>query len=201
MEALFSNKKKNLFVLICAVLYFVLTVITMLETGFYLTLQGIQSLLLTMASLILVFAICTVNKDFKFKKFAFPASFALFTAAYLLSSVSSAVTILFYLDEPLVAAMFSLNFVILFAHISMLISACSNFKKIIFLRIGALAFIISTILLLILEFINVGGVEYFASLPEGVTAVSYYSAVKTTVIIMFYFSLFLLTITKDKKQA
>ena len=201
MEALFSNKKKNLFVLICAVLYFVLTVITIIETGFYLTLQGIQSLLLTMASLILVFAICIVNKDFKFKKIVFSAPFALFTAAYLVSSVSSAITILFYLDEPLVAAMFSLNFIVLFAHILMLISACSNFKKIKFLKIGALTFIISTILLLILEFINVGGFEYIASLPEGVMAVSCYSAVKTTVIIMFYFSLFLLTITKDKKQA
>ncbi len=199
MELLFKNKRKNMIAIVSSARYFVYSIITLAQSGLSLTFQSANLLLLVAGVGAFLFAIITVKMNYSFKKHIFTLSFGLLSLAYLISSITAFITILFYLDEPLVVAMFAINFVVLIAHIFCFVAARFEFRNIKLLRMGAVLYIASTVLLLLLDFINVGGFEYFASLPNEMIAISVYSAIKTVVILMFYISLLLLTTNKESE--
>ncbi len=199
MELLFKNKTKNIIAIVSSALYFVYLIIMLAQSGISLTFQSANRLLLAAGIGVFLFAVLTVKMNYGFKKYILTLSFGLLSLAYLISSITAFITILFYLDEPLVVAMFALNFVILAGHILCFVSALFEFRNIKLLRLGAVLYIASTVLLLLLDFINVGGFEYFSSLPHEMIAISVYSAIKTVVILMFYISLLLFTTNKESE--
>ncbi|MBQ8203206.1 MAG: hypothetical protein IJZ75_02880 [Clostridia bacterium] len=199
MELLFKNKTKNIFAIASSAMYFISLVITIIQGGVSLTLQSAICLLMAAGVGVFLFAILTAKMDYGLKRHIFTISFGLMAVAYLVSSIAAFITILFYLEEPLVVAIFAMNFVVLIAHIFCFVAARFEFRYPKILRTGALLYIAATLLLLLLDFIRLGGFEYFASLPDGVAAISISSVIRTVIILMFYASLFLLATNKDSE--
>ena len=158
----------------------------------------------TFVSLIPIFLIlCYLffeDKTFKFKKYMFPLAFGIIVYKNLYSVVVSIVGTpknLYFEKEIII--LFAISLFLLLFNISCFIGALFNFRFSIFLRIGCIGYILTTIIMPIYEFISLGGMEYVNSVPEDISPINITALAKLLSIVLFYIAIFVYSM--DKKHS
>lgn len=207
---IFKNKTKNALMIIFTALYvlrsdflsgFLYSVIRQIPISFY----EIASVVAFALVLTYMF---TLKRQYRFKKWLFPASFAVLTvlSVYeLVSDIFYTLTTYDYLVLIEILIYASYIFAII-AYVFCFIGSIKNFKNVIFLKVGAIIKIVGTILTtvvaLIVEFIALGGMHYFESIDE--THASYVYSSMFQVVLKWLMSLLffvgILLLTSNKKS-
>ena len=158
----------------------------------------------TFVSLIPIFLIlCYLffeDKTFKFKKYMFPLAFGIIVYKNLYSVVVSIVGTpknLYFEKEVII--LFAISLFLLLFNISCFIGTLFNFRFSIFLRIGCIGYILTTIIMPIYEFISLGGMEYVNSVPEDISPINITALAKLLSIVLFYIAIFVYSM--DKKHS
>lgn len=158
----------------------------------------------TFVSLIPIFLIlCYLffeDKTFKFKKYMFPLAFGIIVYKNLYSVVVSIVGTpknLYFEKEIII--LFAISLFLLLFNISCFIGTLFNFRFSIFLRIGCICYILTTIIMPIYEFISLGGMEYVNSVPEDISPINITALAKLLSIVLFYIAIFVYSM--DKKHS
>ena len=158
----------------------------------------------TFVSLIPIFLIlCYLffeDKTFKFKKYMFPLAFGIIVYKNLYSVVVSIVGTpknLYFEKEVII--LFAISLFLLLFNISCFIGTLFNFRFSIFLRIGCIGYILTTIIMPIYEFISLGGMEYVNSVPEDISPIIITALAKLLSIVLFYIAIFVYSM--DKKHS
>ena len=158
----------------------------------------------TFVSLIPIFLIlCYLffeDKTFKFKKYMFPLAFGIIVYKNLYSVVVSIVGTpknLYFEKEGII--LFAISLFLLLFNISCFIGTLFNFRFSIFLRIGCIGYILTTIIMPIYEFISLGGMEYVNSVPEDISPINITALAKLLSIVLFYIAIFVYSM--DKKHS
>ncbi|MBQ6825206.1 MAG: hypothetical protein IJP34_00920 [Clostridia bacterium] len=158
----------------------------------------------TFVSLIPIFLIlCYLffeDKTFKFKKYMFPLAFGIIVYKNLYSVVVSIVGTpknLYFEKEIII--LFAISLFLLLFNISCFIGTLFNFRFSIFLRIGCIGYILTTIIMPIYEFISLGGMEYVNSVPEDISPINITALAKLLSIVLFYIAIFVYSM--DKKHS
>ena len=158
----------------------------------------------TFVSLIPIFLIlCYLffeDKTFKFKNYMFPLAFGIIVYKNLYSVVVSIVGTpknLYFEKEIII--LFAISLFLLLFNISCFIGTLFNFRFSIFLRIGCIGYILTTIIMPIYEFISLGGMEYVNSVPEDISPINITALAKLLSIVLFYIAIFVYSM--DKKHS
>lgn len=192
---IFKSKVKNVFVLISAA---ILIYTNLKELHQYIIFDIWDSNVLSFIGLIpylFVFIyMLTLKRDYKFKKFLFPISFAIFTLTAIFSITNCFDIYTFTSINGLIRLFVNLiiKFVLITGYAFCFIGTLSNFKRIIFLRLGLPICIVT---------IFVQGIFYHYLIDwignEIFSTLDYLSeSFRASILLLFYISIFILTLTK-----
>ena len=137
------------------------------------------------------------DKTFKFKKYIFPLAFGIIVYKNLYSVIISIVGTpknLVFEKEFIIFFVFSL-FLLVF-NILCFIGTLLEFKILILLKIGCIGYMLTILIMLIYEFVALGGMDYINSIPKEMLPINIISLVKYLSIILFYIGIFILTTNK-----
>lgn len=202
---LFKNKTKNILVMVFTALCMLDPICDAVKLIIQKDIMSTLAKILSLCPFVLILIyVLTLKKEYRFKPNLFPFSFL-----YLILKCAYAIFICFYaLTDPLYrsAAGFAyilgasaFDIALLVCFVLCFIGSRSNFKRVIFFKLGTLLLGIVYILLPIVAFISVGGFDYINSVPDGYQAVSYFELTKCIISILFSFSLFALTLNKNNE--
>ena len=130
----------------------------------------------------------------------FPLAFGIIVYKNLYSVVVSIVGTpknLYFEKEGII--LFAISLFLLLFNISCFIGTLFNFRFSIFLRIGCIGYILTTIIMPIYEFISLGGMEYVNSVPEDISPINITALAKLLSIVLFYIAIFVYSM--DKKHS
>ena len=82
--------------------------------------------------------------------------------------------------------LFAISLFLLLFNISCFIGTLFNFRFSIFLRIGCIGYILTTIIMPIYEFISLGGMEYVNSVPEDISPINITALAKLLSIVLLF---------------
>ncbi len=203
---IFKNKTKNILAIVFTALYTILPFFNTINA-----LNNFRNFLFYFAQLLpyamLLIYLLTLKKIYKFKELLFPAAFAIKTLFAIYTSIVSAIGILNIADGFqgiyfILRSNFS-NIIAIIAFVLCLIGTLFNFKNVRFLKWGTLIFIISILILTPIDFISVGGFDYWRNIPqEHFTSVLFSqieSVIKIAITVLFYFGIFNLTLNKKSE--
>lgn len=195
---IFKSKPKNILVAIFSLAFLCLN---LKELCFYALINawGYMALkLIELIPYILIFVyMITLKREYKFKQFLFPISFAIFTLTAILSTTNYFDAYTFLSVDSLVRIFANLiiKFVLITGYAFCFAGTLSNFKRIIFLRLG-LPLCIITI------FIQDIAYNYLANwIGNTFYSTIYYlnESFRASVLLLFYTSIFILTLTKKSE--
>lgn len=195
---IFKNKVKNVFLSILAA---VLICINLNELHQYIIFGLWDSIALKFISLIpylfVLLYMLTLKRDYKFKQFLFPISFAIFTLTAIFSITNCFDEYTFTSINGLIRLFVNLiiKFVLITGYAFCFVGTLSNFKRIVFLRLG-LPICIITIFIQGVSYnhlVNWIGNMFFSTL--------YYlnESFRASILLLFYISIFILTLTKKSE--
>ncbi len=208
---IFKNKTKNILMIVFTVLYiissdlfagFYYSVIRQIPISFY-EILGVVAFALILGYMF------TLKRQYRFKEWLFPAAFAILMALSLyelFTTIVYALSTYGYLVLIEVLSCVSFAFGII-AYVFCFIGAVKNFKNIVFLKIGAIIKIVGTVLptviAVIIEFIALGGIDYFKNIDEAYKTYVYNSmfqiAVEWAFSLLFFVGILLLATNKKSE--
>lgn len=195
---IFKNKVKNVFLSIFAA---ILICINLNELHQYIIFGVWDSIALKFISLIpylfVLLYILTLKRDYKFKQFLFPISFAIFTLTTIFSITNCFDEYTFTSMNGLIRLFVNLiiKFVLIAGYAFCFVGTLSNFKRIIFLRLG-LPICIITIFIQGVTYnhlVNWIGNTFFSTL------IYLNESFRANILLLFYISIFVLTLTKKSE--
>lgn len=204
---IFKSKIKNVLVSIFSIL---IICMNLNELHQYIILGLSDSIILKFISLIpylfIFIYMLTMKRDYKFKQFLFPTAFAIFTLTSLFSITNCFDEYTFLSVSGLVRLLFNLivKFVLIAGYSFCFVGTLSNFKRIIFLRLGLPICIVTILFQNASYFINLllsnRAANNLLSNLMGNEFFIYVSILRELprifILLLFYISLFILALTK-----
>lgn len=211
---IFNNKTKNILAVVFTTLYIAINIYNnfiIVSNGRTLSSGEILNLL---SSIIVLIYLLTLNLQYTFKKFLFPAAFVFKIIPLISTSIFSTVSYLKMMNStegmgPLIYSIVC-TVVLLVAYVFCIIGSSFNFKKVSFLKIGMLILMVMCVVNLILQtFSLVMAILEFKSAQSGVSesilaefVKSFVNSLISTIAsLLFYFGLFNLTLNKSTENS
>lgn len=150
----------------------------------------------------------TLKMQYWFKDWLFPIAFAVLAFFYiylLIKDIVYNISTYGYLIPTDILTYSSYIFAIV-VYIFCFIGSIKNFKNVIFLKIGAIikiaGSVVSTLAVYIIEFISLGGMEYFKNIDESYRTYVYNSMLQTAIkwLLSLLFFVGILLLTSNKKS-
>ncbi len=158
---------------------------------------SIEDTLLNIAALVSMVVYFFLPDDNKIKPWLFPIGFAILSVFQLLSAVVTVYhTFSLLLVIPRLLVTVLLTLVYFAGDLLCFAGSLCNFKRIQFMKIGALLCVAVLVLMYVLEFISVGGFEYFNRVPDDIIVFIIISFSRYITVILFYVGMFLLSTNK-----
>lgn len=141
------------------------------------------------------------DKSFWFKKYIFPLAFGLivFKNLYIVA-VSIIGTPKYLLIENGPKVLFAFSLLLLLFNVLCFIGTVFEFKYLLFLKIGCIGYILTTITMQIYEFILLGGMEYINSVPKEMSPINIIALIKIFSTILFYTGIFIMPTNKKNSD-
>ena len=201
MNNLFANKRKNTLAICFTSIYTLCLILTINfnKSLFLLNFRhALNSLILALIPLVtpvlvLVFLL-TLKKEYRFKKWLFPIAFGMKFISNLISLILGIGSLRYLLTNPLQITMYSISVLMAVAFGLMFVGALFNFKYVKLLKIGAIAFVVLSLIFNVIEFISIGGFAYFQNVPQTVTPINFVVLIKLIAQSLFYIGIFMLTL-------
>ncbi|MBQ8739942.1 MAG: hypothetical protein IJY79_00105 [Clostridia bacterium] len=210
---IFKNKTKNILMIVFTVLYIISSDFF---TGFYYSITRQIPISFYEISGVVAFALIlvymfTLKRQYRLKEWLFPVAFAILTAMSIYSLVTNIVYHItsqqyhYFMYYESITSYASYVFAII-AYVFCFIGSIKNFKNDVFLKIGVIIKIVGTVLTtviaVIMEFIAMGGMEYFENIDETYRTYVYGSMFQTVVkwILSLFFFVGILLLTSNKKS-
>lgn len=195
---IFKSKIKNILVAIFSVIFLL---ISLKELYTYMLLGAWDTITFKFIRLIpylfIFLYIVTLKRDYKFKQFLFPISFAIFTLTAIFSITNCFDEYTFASINGLIRFFISLiiKIVLITGYACCFVGTLSNFKRIILLRLGLPICIIT---------IFIQGISYHYLIDwignTFYSTISYLSeSFRANILLLFYISIFILTLTKKSE--
>lgn len=208
MNSLLQSKKKNLIILSFTVLHIIMLILK-IDLWQFPFIQNFRYAVnsffiyvvpLISAVLVLVF-FSSANKEYLLKKWLLPVAFgANFISNLILADASFSVIGLTDSD-PLYIATLLCGALILAAMASMLVGSLFDFKYICFLKYGALGYVIISFIVMVIEFIQVGGFTYLQSVPSGFSPINIPVLIRFLVRMLYYIGIFMFATSKKHVES
>lgn len=209
---IFKNKAKNILMIVFTVLHIICSN-TFRELYYSIINSSAMSffaILTFIAFALILLYMFTLKMQYKFKEWLFPAAFAILTLLSVYELVADIIHNLSTYDYFILIDLLSYSsyLVSIVAYTFCFIGSIKNFKNVVFLKAGALVKITGTVLTTstaaIIEFVAVGGMEYFKNIDEiyrvYVYKAMFENAVVWIIILLFYVGLLLLTLNKKSEN-
>ena len=201
MNNLFANKRKNTLAICFTSIYTLCLILTINfnKSLFLLNFRhALNSLILALIPLVtpvlvLVFLL-TLKKEYRFKKWLFPIAFGMKFISNLISLILGIGSLRYLLTNPLQITMYSISVLMAVAFGLMFVGTLFNFKYVKLLKIGAIAFVVLSLIFNVIEFISIGGFAYFQNVPQTVTPINFVVLIKLIAQSLFYIGIFMLTL-------
>ena len=201
MNNLFANKRKNTLAICFTSIYTLCLILTINfnKSLFLLNFRyALNSLILALIPLVtpvlvLVFLL-TLKKEYRFKKWLFPIAFGMKFISNLISLILGIGSLRYLLTNPLQITMYSISVLMAVAFGLMFVGTLFNFKYVKLLKIGAIAFVVLSLIFNVFEFISIGGFAYFQNVPQTVTPINFVVLIKLIAQSLFYIGIFMLTL-------
>lgn len=201
MNNLFANKRKNTLAICFTSIYTLCLILTINfnKSLFLLNFRhALNSLILALIPLVttvlvLVFLL-TLKKEYRFKKWLFPIAFGMKFISNLISLILGIGSLRYLLTNPLQITMYSISVLMVVAFGLMFVGTLFNFKYVKLLKIGAIAFVVLSLIFNVIEFISIGGFAYFQNVPQTVTPINFVVLIKLIAQSLFYIGIFMLTL-------
>lgn len=201
MNNLFANKRKNTLAICFTSIYTLCLILTINfnKSLFLLNFRhALNSLILALIPLVtpvlvLVFLL-TLKKEYRFKKWLFPIAFGMKFISNLISLILGIGSLRYLLTNPLQITMYSISVLMAVAFGLMFVGTLFNFKYVKLLKIGAIAFVVLSLIFNVIEFISIGGFAYFQNVPQTVTPINFMVLIKLIAQSLFYIGIFMLTL-------
>lgn len=207
---IFKNKTKNILAIIFTILSFLNSNIMYNIYAYAIARKfPLLSVFRLLPYILILTYLFTLKKEYRFKNYLFPAAFLIFAALNSYSVLTSLIQNLKYLNTSELIIWFVwtalYGLVVLAAYILCFLGAIKNFKNVRFLRIGMIVLMVAMLLSYVMDFIFVGGFEYFANIPQENSLYVYISmlraVVKIVIGLLFCFGIFNLTLNKQEEAA
>ena len=195
---IFKNKVKNVFLSIFAAILICINLNELQQYIIFGLFDGIFLKFVNMTPYLLIFVyMLTLKRDYKFKQFLFPISFAIFTLTAIFSITNCFDEYTFTSMNGLIRLFVNLiiKFVLIAGYAFCFVGTLSNFKRIIFLRLG-LPICIITIFIQGVTYnhlVNWIGNTFFSTL------IYLNESFRASILLLFYISIFVLTLTKKSE--
>ena len=201
MNNLFANKRKNTLAICFTSIYTLCLILTINfnKSLFLLNFRhALNSLILALIPLVtpvlvLVFLL-TLKKEYRFKKWLFPIAFGMKFISNSISLILGIGSLRYLLTNPLQITMYSISVLMAVAFGLMFVGTLFNFKYVKLLKIGAIAFVVLSLIFNVIEFISIGGFAYFQNVPQTVTPINFVVLIKLIAQSLFYIGIFMLTL-------
>lgn len=156
------------------------------------------STVLTVAALLLITAyFFTPDKLEKVKRWLIPIGFGILSILQLVSPLLSLYNILMLnIWLPRIFTMLLLSIVYFAGTLLCTLGSLFDFKKLRLFRLGALLNIFALLAILVIDFIAVGGFEYYSKIPDGILILSLVAVSRYFSVILFYSGMLLLSTNK-----
>jgi hypothetical protein len=204
MNSLFKDKKKNTLAICFTSVYALCLILTInfKKSLFLLNFAyALNSLILALIPLItpvlvLVFLL-TLKKEYRFKKWLFPVAFGVKFVTNLISLILGIGSLQYLLTNPLQITMYFISVLMTATFGLMFVGTLFNFKYLKLLKIGAIAFVVLSLIFYVIEFISLGGMAYFQIVPQNASPINFMVLIKFIAQSLFYIGIFILTLKKE----
>lgn len=206
MNDIFNEKRKNIIAITFTAFY---TVMLILNIDFHLPFfqnmrYAINSLIIYLVPLITPILALTFmffkNKEYKFKIWLLPVAFGVSVLVSFVSLFSSFSVIGLLISNIKYIIMLSCLCLMFVSSLFMFAGTLFSFKRINFLKYGALGYAVLYLISCIVDFIAVGGFVYLQSVPDGYSAINIFALVLSFSKILFYIGIFILPTNKRNKD-
>ena len=190
-------KGKNLIAL-CFTAFYILMLALDIEiirfpflTNFRYAFNSLIIYLVPMIAPVLVFIFLLFEgKNYNFRRFLLPIAFG-FNLLKACFSFFQSLSILKLCSAPQMAQIVLISTISLLSVLAVFIGSLANFKYILLFKIGVLVVAVHTITISIIEFIQLGGMAYIQSVPEGYPAINVTVLITEIALVLFYIGLFI----------
>ena len=201
MNSLFKDKKKNTLAICFTSVYALCLILTinfkksLFLLNFAYALNSLIRALIPLITpaLVLVFLL-TVKKEYAFKKYLFPIAFGLKLTVNVISLILGFSTLKYIFTNPISIAMYFCSTLIIVTYGLMFVGTLFNFKYLKLLKIGAIAFVVLSLIFYVIEFISLGGMAYFQIVPQNASPINFMVLIKLIAQSLFYIGIFILTL-------
>lgn len=199
---IFQNKTKNILAIVFTALCAISPLVYFIKVLPYFPLTFVYHLIKLLPYLLILTYLLTLKYKYKFKNILFPMAFII-KAMDPIYSIISIIRVYGYENSEQMALILSFvaNIIIITGCVLCAIGSAFNFRWITIFKAGIIILIAHIVLVMpIIDFIFVGGFEYFKILPQEYIPQVIVSTLKTMLnnlpYIMYYISFLLLTLNK-----
>lgn len=198
-SCLFKNKTKNMIATVFIAIYIVETVV--LNNYNFSRLFSVVYFAFSLAAPVCILVyLLTLQKEYPLKKLLFPIAFGIITVLRVVLLVQMCSNIPLYIEASVPFSLFVIPVISFFAIVACFIGTLFDFKYAVCLKIGTLTHIAVSVISLIVSFIQVGGMSYFDTVPDLISAINISELISFTVSILFYVGIFVLTTNKKTQE-
>jgi hypothetical protein len=112
----------------------------------------------------------------------------------LISLILGIGSLQYLLTNPLQITMYFISVLMTATFGLMFVGTLFNFKYLKLLKIGAIAFVVLSLIFYVIEFISLGGMAYFQIVPQNASPINFMVLIKFIAQSLFYIGIFILTL-------
>ncbi len=195
-SGVFNNNPKSWFAVIVTVLYTIGTLVPYIN-GKAVSLDTTSTVLTVVAQISMVAYFFVSDKLYEIKRWLFPVGFGILSLLQFgspLISLYNIIALRLFMSHIFVALL--LCFLNLVGTVLCFFGSLFDFKKIHLLKCGSIINILSLLSILVVDFIGVGGFEYYNSVPDGIAILSLVTISRYFSVMLFYGGMLLLSTNK-----